>query len=273
MTTFVDAPPRGATLQMIRAEINMREFHRWMGGNLLQDPDHAMHCLLKECFGELAPKPFRLIAPREGARGFLYGYGTAAASALRAAAAIYADPLQCRIMPLHKLDSKPMPSQWQMGKRLGFETRIRPVVRLQKDLSRVPADKLRLFRVNRRHGDDPEKQPRPGKECDVFQWEALLQPKRGMNRSREEVYTEWLGSKLKRCGGASLEPGETRLVSFQRTRAIRKRHARYSEGPDAVMRGILRITDPDAFAALLVRGVGRHRAYGYGMLLLRPPHK
>ena len=210
-----------------------------------------MHCLLKECFGGLAPKPFRLIAPRNKATGLLYGYGKANASTLRDAAGIYADPLQCRIMPLHKLDSKPMPSQWQVGKRLGFETRIRPIVRLQKDLSRVPTGKLRLFRVNRRNGDDPEKQPRPGKECDAFQWEALLQPQGGMNRSREEVYTEWLGSKLKRCGAASLEPCETRLVSFQRTRALRNRHARHSEGPDAVMRGILRITDPDAFAALL----------------------
>ena len=63
---------------------------------------------------------------------------------------------------------------------------------------------------------------------------------------------------------------KTKLVSFQRTRAVRKRHARYSEGPDAVMRGILTITDSDAFSELLAHGIGRHRAYGYGMLLLRP---
>ena len=36
------------------------------------------------------------------------------------------------------------------------------------------------------------------------------------------------------------------------------------------MQGILTVTDSAAFAALLARGVGRHRAYGYGMLLLRP---
>ena len=63
-----EAAPQAATLQMIRAEINVREFHRWMGSRRLQDPDHAMHCLLTECFGKpphegdgLAPKPFRLI--------------------------------------------------------------------------------------------------------------------------------------------------------------------------------------------------------------------
>ena len=36
------------------------------------------------------------------------------------------------------------------------------------------------------------------------------------------------------------------------------------------MQGNLTITEPEKFACLLARGVGRHRAYGYGMLLLRP---
>ena len=32
------------------------------------------------------------------------------------------------------------------------------------------------------------------------------------------------------------------------------------------------MTDSEAFSALLRRGVGRHRAFGFGMLLLRPPN-
>ena len=85
-----EAAPQAATLQMIRAEINVREFHRWMGIRRLQDPDHAMHCLLTECFGKpphegdgLAPKPFRLILPRDCPQGTLYGYGKANAEELR----------------------------------------------------------------------------------------------------------------------------------------------------------------------------------------------
>ena len=265
MTMTPEAMTENATLQMIRAEINVREFHRWMGSRRLQDPDHAMHCLLTECFGDLAPKPFRLIMPRGGSSGCLYGYGRAGADALREAAQMYGDPLQCRIVT-EKLDSKPMPSEWQADKRLGFDVRIRPVVRLLKDLSRVPVGKQRLFRT--RPGE--EDRPRPGKECDVFQWEALLHPKGGMNRGREEVYADWLSEKLGKSGAASLELEQTKLVSFQRTRAIRKLRAGHSEGPDAIMRGILTITDPGAFAELLGKGIGRHRAYGYGMLLLRP---
>jgi CRISPR system Cascade subunit CasE len=89
-----------------------------------------------------------------------------------------------------------------------------------------------------------------------------------MPRSREEVYTDWLSRQLDGRGGAALESAT--LQSFQRTRAVRKRGNRYSEGPDALMRGVLTVTDGKAFAELLARGVGRHRAYGYGMLLLRP---
>ena len=40
--------------------------------------------------------------------------------------------------------------------------------------------------------------------------------------------------------------------------------------PDAIMHGALIVSDPGAFHALLARGVGRHCAFGFGMLLLRP---
>ena len=234
-----------ATLQLTRANVRVRDFHRWMGDRLLQDADHAMHCLLTECFGDLALKPFRLIVPRGAACGVLYGYGHAEADALREATGIYADPLQAKILPGHTINSKPMPTEWRAGKRLGFETRIRPIVRRSRNA-----------------------ECQPGREWDAFQLKAMQYPENEMPYSREEVYREWLSSQFARRGGAQLESAELR--SFQRTCAVRKLHAHHSEGPDAIMRGILTITDAAAFTALLVRGIGRHRAYGYGMLLLRP---
>ncbi len=258
MTATTAASP----LQMLRAEIDVREFQRWMGVKRLQDPDHAMHCLLAECYGDLAPKPFRLIMPRSSGRGVLYGYGTASADELREAAAICADPLQYRILQAARLDSKPMPVHWRAGQRLGFEVRIRPVVRLLRDDSnRLDGAASLEFRSGGR---------RPGKECDAFQREAVQYPKGGMERKREEIYAEWLAEQMERIGGGALDTGSTRLVSFQRTRAYRKLRGRPSEGPDAIMRGVLTVAGSEAFAHLLARGVGRHRAYGYGMLLLRP---
>ena len=237
-----------APLRMIRADIRVQAFQRWMGSRRLQDADHAMHCLLTECFGALAPKPFRAIFPRDGGggEGTLYGYATADVDALRDAAATFACPLQSQIIPADSLDGKPMPAEWPAGKRLGFEVRIRPIVRRTR-----------------------QAYSRPGKEYDAFQLEADGYPKGEMPRSREQVYTDWLASRFDVRGGARLESAS--MQSFQRIRAYRKRNAaRYSEGPDALMRGELTVADGAAFANLLQQGIGRHRAYGYGMLLLRP---
>ena len=246
-----------APLQMIRADINVRDFQRWMGSRQLGDADHAMHCLLTEVFGELAPRPFRALFPRGGGCGVLYGYAAAGADGLRDAAGRFACPLQSRIIPPGSLDSKPMPAQWPVGQRLGFEVRVRPVVR-------------RSRRADRQDGgqDDGRSGGRPGRELDAFQYEAEQHPKGAMPRSREDVYHDWLAAQLRGRGGARLESAG--LQSFRRTRAYRKRRTRYIEGPDALMRGELVITDGDAFTGLLAGGVGRHRAYGYGMLLLRP---
>ena len=41
-------------------------------------------------------------------------------------------------------------------------------------------------------------------------------------------------------------------------------------GPVTLMEGRLKITDPVLFGDLLKRGIGRHRAYGYGMIVLAP---
>ena len=241
------APVAAQPLFMIRAEVALTEFRRWMGIRRLQDADHAMHCLLTESFGELAPRPFRLLMPRGQCRGVLYGYARVEADELRDTAGTYADPSQLRILTTDRIAGKPMPTAWQAGKRLGFETRVRPIVRRSRN-----ADS------------------RPGRECDAFALEAGRYPKGETPNSREVVYTDWLSNQLDRRGGAQLDGDKTKLVSFRRTRVARKLRARHSEGPDAVMRGVLTITNPDAFSNLLAHGIGRHRAYGYGMLLLRP---
>ncbi len=243
MTTSLKA----GTLYMTRAEIDMREFNRWSGTRRFRDPDHAMHCLLTECFGDLAPGPFRLIAPRGGTRGVLYGYSQVDAEILREEAQIIADPLQFNLIQTDRLNTKPMSAEWRTGKRLGFEVRVRPVRRRARSVD---------------YGS--------GGEFDAYQLEAIQRPKGEMDRDRESVYTDWLTEQFRRIGGANLIAEEIRMVSFRRSRAYRRPNSRYTEGPDAVMRGVLTIADSDGFRNLLTRGVGRHRAYGYGMLLLRP---
>ena len=241
-----------SSLVMVRADLDIREFHRWAGMRGLIsrsafDEGFAMHCLLVESFGEFAPKPFRVIIPRaRGKRvGTLYGYTRCDSGSLRDAAALYCDPQQAKILPASRIDSKPIPTEWQPGKHLGFEILLRPTIR-------------------RARGSD-----RAGKECDAFQAEAEKHSKGMMAQSREEVYADWLRARLESRGAAQLE--DSTLAMFQRTRAVRKLHARPSEGPHALLRGTLTISDPAEFGRLLANGIGRHKAYGYGMLLLRPP--
>ena len=184
---------------------------RWMGTRRLQDPDHAMHCLLTETFGELAPKPFRLMIPRGCRQGTLYGYGTATTAALREAAGAFADPLQLRAVPPAGVDTKPMPPEWQKGKRLGFEIRVRPVVRKARGSERA------------------------GAELDAYQVDAETHPKGEMSRSRDEVYLRWLSDRLERNGGAALELEQTKLVSFQRVGACFQSPTPASQLPQTVI--------------------------------------
>jgi CRISPR system Cascade subunit CasE len=87
---------------------------------------------------------------------------------------------------------------------------------------------------------------------------------------RKRVYTTWLGEQLARAGAATLM-GEVEMVRFARARLYRKGERPTDSGhglerPCVVLAGGLRVNDACAFDALLRRGVGRHRAFGFGML-------
>ena len=83
---------------------------------------------------------------------------------------------------------------------------------------------------------------------------------------RERVYAGWLGE---RCGEA-VRIERCHLAAFRRTRTNRG-DGLGQNGPDVTLHGDLAVTAPEAFTQFLRRGVGRHKVYGYGMLLLRPP--
>ena len=227
-----------------------------------------MHCLLKECFGDfytneipagIAPQPFRLVATRGASVGCLYGYTRVDADELREMAGVCACPLQEQVMPPSSLVSKPMPTEWRVGLRLGFEARVRPVVRLRRDPGRVSAERLRRFRTR------PEEpgEPRPGKECDVFQWEALVSSATlGMGQSGAG------GAGQSGAGGAGQSGGGwndtdpragVRRLARQAVRAARRRAA--GQGQDEA--GVVPAHAGGAKAAqALQRRAGRSDARG-----------
>lgn len=218
------------------------------------DEGRALHHLLDETFGPGLLRPFRLLVAGRKTVGNLYAYCESDGESLREGGRVHALPEHLGVLRLDRLEGKAMPSAWTEGRRLGFDLRVRPVRRLRNDLT------------------DGKTAFRKGAELDAFRVEALRrypgdQEGRGpAGQTREAIYLDWLAERLEPAAG--LDRDATRLVRFQRVRVSRGSVG--PEGPDATFHGVLAVKDPERFAVLLAKGVGRHRAYGYGMLLLRP---
>lgn len=218
------------------------------------DTGYAVHCALGELFGAASPKPFSV--PPEGAahRGrvlAVLGYSTATAAELRDRASLGADPLVEQMVDWETFASKPVFDRWTLGQRVGFEARVCPVVR--------------TLREHEHHAK--------GKEVDAF-LVACRQVAPDVTVDRATVYRAWFERQLAQHPGAALRSFD--MVGFTLERPSRHHHAenkraRLKGRPDARLRGELEVIDVDAFRALVARGVGRHRAFGFGMLLLRPP--
>ena len=253
-------------LNLVRVPIATPLLARWAGergwvrrrGNFTDfDEGRALHHLLDEVFGPGSLRPFRLLVPPRCTSGNLYAYSSMDADSLCAAARVHALPDHLGVLSPDRLETKSMPQDWRPGQQVGFDARVRPVRRLGSDL------------------ESPDGVIGKGSEIDAFLVEALRRhpaESGGMaqqNRTRETVYLDWLTEQL--APAAELERSASRLARFRRARVSRGNSG--PEGPDATIHGTMTVANPDAFATLLVRGIGRHRAYGFGMLLLRPPNR
>lgn len=240
-------------LYLVEIPLSLPALNRWAGqrniGRGLFDEGLALHHLLGEVFGPAVLQPFRLLVAPRARTGTLYAYNAAPAEDLRATAAPLMGPTENEVVSLAALRSLERPeTTWKQGMRLGFDLKVRTVVRLASA-------------IEGKAGQFPK-----GAEVDVFLAETL---RKDRARGREDVYLDWLAARL--APAADLERDASRLHLFRRVRSLRG--GRRIEGPEAIVHGTLTVRDPQAFARLLARGVGRHRSYGYGMLLLRPPQR
>ena len=213
------------------------------------DKGYLVHCLLKILFGDDAPQPF-FIENDYGRRMTVLGYTSTNPDELKHEASATADPEIYNIVDWKGLSSKEMPASWATGQRYGFQVRACPVIR---KASAGPNFKK-------------------GAEVDVF-LDACWQAKNdGENVDREEVYVNWLRKQL-------IQHGEVELVSagmlaFKRSPLLRRNHqpkrtSHFCDRPDVLITGTLQVGDEVAFRQLLKRGIGRHRSFGFGMIMLR----
>lgn len=238
-------------LHMISLPVELREMRRLAAQQGLDaDEGRTLHHILCETFGKSVVQPFRLMPGRSGARlGTLYGYTVRTEEELRVAVAETAPPESAKVLGLEHLAVKAMPERWASGRRLAFDVRIRPVRRLHGPVGRFT---------------------RKGAEVDAWLVEALHRFPEGPLEAigeklrRDEVYARWLVERLR--GAATVR--SARMTRIEQSRVSRKDASPH--GPDVTLQGELSVIDGVAFAEKLRRGVGRHTAYGYGMLLLRP---
>lgn len=245
--------PADAPLYLVHVEIDRARLFSFARQRRLPARDvdlgYLIHCALRGAFGVCAPQPFSF--DDRGPALTLLGYGAHPSEALLDHVR-RTDNVAAAIWRSGTLVSKPMPTAFAHGTRLRFSVRICPVLR-----KAAAGEKYRK-----------------GAEVDIFLargWEA------GQERpiDREATYGKWLTARLAARGAATVLTAS--MHAFRRERVVRSTHTsgesvhvRRSERPDAQFRGLLEVGNAEAFADLLRRGVGRHRAFGFGMLLLRP---
>ena len=242
--------------QLARMSVAMQELGRWaadrngLWSHNSLDVGRALHQLLRATFPPRSLQPFRLFVPSHHPCGNLYAYTTCPETELRSSFQACAAPEVAEILKIQTLTTRSLPSSWTPGARYGFDVRLRPVVRLASDITTPRA-------VWKRNA-----------EVDAWFARRLRHPDASICTlpSREEVYLDWLSNLV--TPAASLDRDATRIAQLHHRDIVRGRNTR--KGIDIVVHGSFVVRDAGAFSRILARGIGRHRAYGYGMLLLRP---
>lgn len=245
MTTATAAKP----LYLIHGIVSNPDLLRWQGLRSLPDPDQAMHVLLTEGFGQdLAPRPYRLHLTASQRCGEFYGYSPHPVAKLKEAFQLFANPRQQRALDPDSLEGKALPTEWRPGRQLAFALRACPTVRSAgREGSIGPAQY----------------------EYDLYRWTLRRLTKGEPAPTRNQIYCEWLEKKIADHGGVELQAAH--VANYVPLTAYRKTNGKPRELPSAGFQGLLTITDSDRFNELLARGIGRHKAYGFGMLQIRPP--
>jgi CRISPR system Cascade subunit CasE len=222
------------------------------------DHGYLVHSLLGEAFGPGTIKPFRaLVEGRHAERPEVLGYAKKSGAELLEALELAAPEIEAAI-DVESLAVKTFPTTWTTGRRLRFELLATPTVRLASART-VPAATA----------GQSERHLPAGSEVDAWIHAALVARNPKTDITRSEAYLAWLERSL--APGALLEQAEIR--AFRRERFGRRdssRNLKAVEGPLVLFSGTLAVDAPEEFAKLIARGIGRQRAFGLGMLLLRP---
>lgn len=225
---------------LVRLPIRLPPLLRFGAEHGIHDPDtglgYVLHAWLMALFGEHAPRPFRYLERRNE----VLGYTSSNGAALLEHAQAFGPPLAWSALDDGGVASKPMPTAWRAGLRLRMDVLVCPVVR---------------------HGQD---------EKDVYL--HALDRSRDEPPARATVYRQWF---IERCSEAlNIEQLELRGMQARAQLLRRARNGQNRlkaiERPQALFAADATVANGERFAELLARGIGRHRSFGFGMMLLAP---
>jgi CRISPR system Cascade subunit CasE len=230
-----------STLPLIRLPLHPPRLIRFAFEHGIRQEDetlgYTLHAWLTALFGEAAPKPFRYFERRQE----VLAYSPLDAQSLSMIAEERGSLAALAALDATNVASKPMPTEWRAGQRVHLEVLTCPVSR--KD----------------------------AEEKDVYL--RALDRQDDATPSRAEVYRQWFARQWQEA--VALDEIELLGMSTQ-TRLLRRARRGGNrllsiERPQALFAAEAVIREPARFADYLARGIGRHRAFGYGMVLLAPP--
>lgn len=143
------------------------------------------------------------------------------------------------------IKSKPYDPVVRTGERYGFALRVNPTIAVSQP-DRKPSLRVDVLMRAKHSNGGP------------------LTPE-----ARETVALDWLDQKLQR-NGASIERDYCQVLEYSQIHPPRKnRHAKATLSVIDT-EGVLTVTDPDRLIKALTNGIGHGKAFGLGLLLLRP---
>lgn len=250
------------TLNMICFDLNLRALSIWGHQcRLGEDPGYLVHAALRKIWGRLGPQPF--LIQQEQSR--VLGYTQADEDQLRQRLKNFhpdtpKDSFLHEVFTLPEICFRPMPLEWENGSRYQFSVYCRPTARLGNVESDIWLLKnycaWREAYCNRT-------------------FTSSLQNFRKLHKGEiEETYHQWLQRRFAPAAelqnviitGSRSSRLTTRGQEDHNGAPVRSKRRSY---PETTFTGRLRITNPQAFDRLVRHGVGRHCAFGFGMLLLR----